>query len=906
MGGCVSFFSIRHEAIAMVRRAYSIALPYLAAVVSVTASSLLPVLFPGLDTRYLVLVYFGSVVFSAWYGGLGPALLATASTYLVANLFFIPLKYRFVFDAGTVTFLVACLSIAALSEAMRRAKRRAAASAERVVSIVESLGEGFLAVDKHGRCTYMNRAAEELSQLDRQDAHGRRPEEVFPLIADTPAKAQLHRAAIERIKAEFETFYEPWKQWLEVKASPTDEGSLAIFFRDVTERKIAEIGLAKSEERLRFAQRGARAGLWDRDLISGQVAWSDEYYQVNGIPTGTLPSIEALLDIVHPDDRSMVSDAIRGVHDNGADVNIEYRTLHPTEGIRWIAARGQATLDAEGRPIRSSGIVLDVTERKKAEESLRLLSEAGTVLSVLVDFESSIQRVAGLAVRHLADWCVVDMVTPLGQVERMAFAHREAQQCATLSELLDRYPLDWASPASQWQVLRTKAPVLISQISAGALAEAARDATHLRLLEALHPSSIIMVPLVVRDRAVGTLTFVSADEHQRYGEEELELATELARRVAIASDNARLYAELSEAQRQKDDFLAMLAHELRNPLAAIQYANQVTKLTETEANPVSDVIDRQVKNLAHLIDDLLDVSRITRDKVQLRKENVDGRLLLERAVATVRPDIDARRHTLSVKIDPAPLPLWADPVRVEQILVNLLSNAAKYTPEGGQISVRSFSTDGLAVFKVCDSGIGIPLDMLPRVFELFTQVDRSLDRSQGGLGIGLTVVRKLAEMHGGSVSVASGGLGRGSEFTVRLPLTEELSPPATSSPEPAPAAMFKILVVDDNVDMAKGIAQLLEALGHEITVAHDGPSALELARRHEPHVILLDIGLPGLDGYRVAEALRREPAFAKVKLIAVSGYGQAEDQKRAHDAGFDLHLVKPVDFGTLVTAIGPR
>jgi len=242
-------------------------------------------------------------------------------------------------------------------------------------------------------------------------------------------------------------------------------------------------------------------------------------------------------------------------------------------------------------------------------------------------------------------------------------------------------------------------------------------------------------------------------------------------------------------------------------------------------------------------------------------------------------------------------------VRVEQIFVNLLSNAAKYTPEGGRLTVRSFEQDGQAVFRFRDSGIGIPVEMLPRVFELFTQVDRSLDRSQGGLGIGLTVVRKLAEMHGGSVSVASEGQGRGSEFTVRLPISDSSVETPAVQDAVTSGRSLKILVVDDNVDMATSIGKLLGHLGHTIRIAHDGPAAINAAREFSPDVILLDIGLPGLDGYRVAEALRREAAFANVRLIAVSGYGQAEDCKRAQAAGFDTHLVKPVDFSALVSAL---
>jgi PAS domain S-box-containing protein len=884
------------------KRPTSAWLPYLLAFVAVALATAAARLFTaGPDVSIVVLMYLAVVTFAAWYGGLGPALLATALGYFAAHAFFIPGKSAFTLDYGSVTFIFVCVAIAVFSEAMRRARRRAESSAERVVSIVETITDGFIATDRNWKCTYMNRAAEDLSHLNRYDALGMSPWEIFPSMAGDMAQAKLKQAATERLTVEFESFYEPWKRWFEIQASFADAGSLAIFFRDITERKLAQMGLAESEERLRFALNGARAGLWDRDLVTGQLTWSEEYYEINGIDRALAPDRANLLLSVHPDDRSTVERAYLNTK-LGESMDLQYRTIHPEHGVRWIAARGRTLLDSAGQPVRASGIVLDITERKKAEESLRFLSEAGIVLSALVDFESTIQRVAGLSVRFVADWCIVDMVNPLGKDQRVAFAHREPALAQTLKDMLDRYGLQW-NPGGQAPVERERTPRLVSEVSAELLDSIAPDAEQRRMLGLLNPRSLMIVPLLARDKVIGSLTFVSSDPWRRYSTVDVELATELARRVAIASDNARLYGELTETQRQKDDFLAMLAHELRNPLAAIQYANQLTKLTEPDDNMAADVIDRQVKNLAHLIDDLLDVSRITRDKIQLRKEVIDGNILLQRAVTTVRPAIEARKHELVTDIARVPMPLYVDPVRVEQIFGNLLSNAAKYTHEGGRITVRSFVQDGQAVFKVKDSGIGIPPEMLPRVFELFTQADHSLDRSQGGLGIGLTVVRKLAEMHGGSVSVTSEGNGRGSEFTVRLPISA--SPLEAESPAKAAidTRRLRVLVVDDNVDMALSIGMLLSQLGHTLSTAHDGPAALEAARKFKPDVILLDIGLPGLDGYRVAEALRREPAFAEVRLIAVSGYGQAEDRKRAEEAGFDLHLVKPVDMGTLVSAL---
>ena len=382
---------------------------------------------------------------------------------------------------------------------------------------------------------------------------------------------------------------------------------------------------------------------------------------------------------------------------------------------------------------------------------------------------------------------------------------------------------------------------------------------------------------------------------------------DITERKRLERELHKRVAELDETGHRKDEFLAMLAHELRNPLAAITTAVQLSTMSgvQDQINWSMEVINRQVKHLTRLIDDLLDVSRITRGKVELRKEKIDAYPVINGALEAIRPLIKQRNHELIVSLQ-AGLRLDADPTRLEQILVNLLANAAKYTESGGTIWFTAEHEGNEIVIKVRDTGIGIPPEKLPQMFELFAQGDRSLARSEGGLGIGLTLVRSLAEMHGGSVTATSEGPGKGSEFMVRLPAVaaraEEIPRLPAKTPQ-ANAHRARILIVDDNVDMVRGLVRLLELLGHDVQTAYDGPTAIEAARVHRPAFVLLDLGLPGMDGYQVATRLRQEQGSQDAVIIAVTGYGQEDDRCRSREAGFDHHLVKPIDRNVLVTLI---
>jgi CheY-like chemotaxis protein len=368
-----------------------------------------------------------------------------------------------------------------------------------------------------------------------------------------------------------------------------------------------------------------------------------------------------------------------------------------------------------------------------------------------------------------------------------------------------------------------------------------------------------------------------------------------------------LYLELQAKDKRKDEFLAMLAHELRNPVSAI--VNAVVLATQSKRQDNIDwsmeVINRQTKHLSRLIDDLLDVSRINRGCIELRREVLDVTPMLDSAIETVRPIVEERNHQFSSRIERGNLWVNADPTRLEQVVTNLLTNAAKYTPDGGQVGLSARNEGPEVVITVKDNGVGIPPERLPEMFELFAQGDRTLARSEGGLGIGLTIVKKLTEALGGRVTGSSEGIGKGSEFSIRLPAAQRpalVGAPATKTIAAAIRGA-RILVVDDNVDMARAMGRLLQLLGHDVKTAHDGPTAIELARSYHPEFILLDIGLPGIDGYQVATMLRQERCCAGAIFIAISGYGQEEDRRRSRDAGFDYHLVKPIDHHTLMSLI---
>jgi signal transduction histidine kinase/CheY-like chemotaxis protein len=477
-----------------------------------------------------------------------------------------------------------------------------------------------------------------------------------------------------------------------------------------------------------------------------------------------------------------------------------------------------------------------------------------------------------------------------------ALAHRDPGEEARVRALLGRYRfrvgegiIGAVAAGGRTAVYQPDALASLREAAAGLRGD----------LQRFGISALFVAPLPAPPRsrrpALGVLVAMRTSP-RAFSPEDQALLTELASCAALALVNARRVAEAEAASRAKDEFLAMLGHELRNPLAPIVTALKLLRnRAGREIAPELQVIERQVRHVARLVDDLLDVSRITRGRVTLSCTPIDIADVVRKGVEIAAPLVEERRHVLSVSV-PRGLLVEGDEVRLAQVVANLLTNAAKYTPPGGRIDVRAArAADGVELV-VRDNGIGIAPELLPRVFDLFVQGRRGLDRSEGGLGIGLTIVRRLVEMHHGKISVASAGVGRGTEVTVRLPTAkprgDERTVPSTA-PAAAPARQL-VLVVDDNTDAADLLAELLAQAGHDVIVAYDGEAALELARGKPCDVAILDLGLPGMDGFEVARHLRTRPDGGPT-LFALSGYGLENDRRRTAQAGFARRFVKPVD-----------
>jgi PAS domain S-box-containing protein len=666
--------------------------------------------------------------------------------------------------------------------------------------------------------------------------------------------------------------------------------------------------LAASEARLQLALDVGGLGIWQADLKTLGVIWWPGMAAIHGLAPGAAPlAIREYQNLIHPDDRDTVLQALRDTVDRKGDSRVEYRVLWPHGSVHWVEARAKLLLDDRGEPWSVAGVCLDITQRKRVESDLKFLADASAELASLTDYQGTLDKIAHLAVPHFADWCVVDLLSEGGSLERVAVAHVDPAKEHLVRHIQHRFPPDPGRilGGGPWNVLKTGQAEMLGEISDDVLERQVPDREYLSVLRTLGLRSYLGAPLASQGRTMGVITFIAAESLRRYTPDDLVLAHDLAHRAAVAIENAKLLRAMRESDRAKDVFLATLAHELRNPLAPVSNGLSIIKHAPQDAarvEQVASVIERQVVHLTRLVDDLLDVSRITTGKIELKKEPTNLVTVLRSAIETSRPHIQAGQHKLSVQFPDEPTELEADPVRLAQVFSNLLNNAAKYTRPGGNIQILVEAEPERLVVAVRDNGAGIAPEMLKKVFGLFTQVTHPAERSQGGLGIGLSLVDGLVRLHGGSVEARSEGPQKGSEFIVYLPRMPGASRTmphggalGADGAQAGAALAHRILVVDDNRDAAETLAELLTMLGNEVAVALDGTSAVDRVKQFRPDVVLLDIGLPDVNGYEVARRVRRLEGVRQPQLIALTGWGQQQDKRLAAEAGFDQHWTKPVD-----------
>ena len=543
-------------------------------------------------------------------------------------------------------------------------------------------------------------------------------------------------------------------------------------------------------------------------------------------------------------------------------------------------------------------------EAERANRRSAFMANASAALGRSLAVMAATRELPRLAIPFLADISAVTLGSDAGIDARTEVAWCDADPAAALhTESVTSIECGWWRAAIQRVIESGRAESFDAAQSTGPDGSPSTREP-LEVPRGTPIMSLVILPLIARSRTLGAFSLGLGPSGRTFRPDDVAMATELAGRAAMALDNSLLYRTIRDQDRRKNEFLAMLAHELRNPLAPITNALYIMDQQDAEGEKLGwakKVIGRQIRLLGRLVDDLLDVSRITQGKIALRIGDVDVAEVVAAAVETARPLIDARAHRFTMTLRETSLRVKGDFARLAQILANLLNNAAKYTEPNGSIWLTVAREGSEVVFCIRDSGMGIPAESLSSIFDLFSQSERTLDRSQGGLGIGLTLVKRLVEMQGGSVSVRSEGHDRGSEFTVRLPA----GTPAESTVAPAPPPVERkehpathegcVLVVDDNRDAAESLAMLLGAEGYAVHIAYDGPMALDVVQAMRPRAVLLDLGLPGIDGFQVAERIRAMPDGARTLLIAISGYGQDEHRRRSRQTGFDHHLVKPVD-----------
>lgn len=743
----------------------------------------------------------------------------------------------------------------------------------RLAAIVESSSDAIIGKDLRGIVTSWNVGAKKVFGYDASEMIGQ------PIVRLIPADRRDEEVEILRRVGDGETInsFETVRVRndgteipIAATISPIKDAAgrtigVSKIARDITSWRKAEQSERAGRERLRMALHAARMVAWEYDPATGAVVTSENASDVYGFPPGEgTGNIDRWLNILHPDDlerhRARLAKAVVA----GEEFTSLFRIVRPdTDAVQWIEQRGHIVLERAGAAVRLFGVDMDITARMEAEAALHQSEERFAF----------VRRSSGVGFWY----CDLPFdVLEWDDLVKDHF-HLPPDAIVTIQTFYERMHPDDREPTRQ------------------AIERSIAGRTHYTVeYRTLHPDT----GAVKWVRAIGRTGYAPDGSPIQFDGVTLDV-----------SDYKNAEAALREADRRKDEFLAILAHELRNPLAPISSGLKVIQLAGSDGTieQARAMMERQLVQMTRLVDDLLDVSRLTTGKLELRMERLELREVIDAALETSRPVIDQQDHELSVEMPRKAMYVDGDPIRLAQVVSNLLTNAAKYTHRGGHLRLTVGCDDEAATIAVADDGIGIPTDMLATVFGMFTQVDRTLEKTTGGLGIGLSLVKGLVEMHGGTIEARSEGQGKGSEFKVRLPsaksaVSESKSGDAEANPVGLAASM-RILVVDDNVDAADSLGQLLEIMGNEVLTAYDGESGIKAAREFQPSVVLCDIGMPKMNGYDTARNIRAEDWGRTTVLVALTGWGQEDNKRSSAEAGFDHHLVKPIEVDALMTLL---
>ncbi|WP_053057677.1 PAS domain S-box protein [Rubrobacter aplysinae] len=732
--------------------------------------------------------------------------------------------------------------------------------------------------------------------------------------------------------------------------------------QDITDRKRAEeeirrlneelekrvrrrtAALKASEERYRLVMEGSNDGIWDWDIQTGEVYWNDRLFELLGLSRDeTDSSFELYMSLIHPEDRQAVQDDVTNHLESGEDFVSEYRILHSSGEYRIGEARGEALWDEGGAPVRMAGSVRDITWRKRKEEIQRFLVEASSVLSSTLDYRHALAGVTELAVPELADWCVTSLLEN-DELNTLSVAHEDPEMARWAQRLKEEYPPGPDGPYGVGEALRTGRSQMYPELTAEMIQATTQDEEHLRHLREIGLRSVMIVPLVARGRSLGTFTFALSEAARRYGDEDLEMAEELARRAALAVDNARLYeeaqmelaerqqaetevrelneslesrvekrtAQLSEARKEaedanraKSDFLANMSHEIRTPMNGVIGMSDL--LLDTNLDPEQyeyvDTVRRSGETLLALINDILDFSKIEAEKVELEEIVFDLRAAVEDTAVLLAERAQGKGLEIAGLVDyDVPAALKGDPGRLRQVLTNLLGNAIKFTEEGEVVLKAELAEEteesAVILFEVRDTGIGLDEDQRKNLFESFSQADSSTTRRYGGTGLGLAISQRLAGLMGGEVRVESEpGVGSTFYFTARF---EKLSSEIPATPRPrADLHGVKTLVVDDNTTNRSILRHQITPWGMEVEEARGGAEALQklrsAAENGTPYdLAILDMQMPKMNGLELARNISQDPRLSRTHLVIATSMGQRGDGEEARRAGIEAYLTKPI------------